>query len=50
MLADHPAAGAGVGPDDLTAGPVVRAVMSYLLQKYAVAPDGTKPPKAALTW
>jgi cell division protein FtsI (penicillin-binding protein 3) len=33
-----------------TAGPVVRAVMSYLLQKYAVAPDGTKPPKAALTW
>ena len=33
-----------------TAGPVVRAVMSYLLQKYAVAPDGTKPATPALTW
>ena len=33
-----------------TAGPVVRSVMSYLLQKYAVAPDGTKPPTPALTW
>ena len=33
-----------------TAGPVVHAVMSYLLQKYAVPPDGTPSPKPSLTW
>jgi cell division protein FtsI (penicillin-binding protein 3) len=33
-----------------TAGPVFRKVMSYLLQKYAVPPDGTKAPRPRLTW
>ncbi len=33
-----------------TAGPVVRQVMTYLLQKYAVPPDGTAAPKPTLTW
>jgi cell division protein FtsI (penicillin-binding protein 3) len=33
-----------------TAGPVFRKVMSYLLQKYAIAPDGTRAPKPRLTW
>ena len=33
-----------------TAGPVFRKVMTYLLQKYAIPPDGTKAPKPDLTW
>jgi cell division protein FtsI (penicillin-binding protein 3) len=33
-----------------TAAPVFRKVMSYLLQKYAVPPDGTKAPEPRLTW
>jgi len=33
-----------------TAGPVVHKVMTYLLQKYAVPPDGTPSPKPQLTW
>ena len=33
-----------------TAGPVVHKLLSYVLQKYAVPPDGTKSPKPRLTW
>ena len=31
-------------------GPVFRDVMSYALQKYAVAPTGAKPPNLPLAW
>ncbi len=33
-----------------TAGPVVHRLLSYVLQKYAVPPTGTKAPKPRLTW
>ncbi|WP_310962974.1 peptidoglycan D,D-transpeptidase FtsI family protein [Nocardioides terrisoli] len=43
----HPLAGAsGAG----TAGPVVRKLLIYLLQKYAVPPTGSKPPNLPVTW
>jgi cell division protein FtsI (penicillin-binding protein 3) len=33
-----------------TAGPVFRKILSYLLQKYAVPPTGTKPANLPITW
>jgi cell division protein FtsI (penicillin-binding protein 3) len=33
-----------------TAGPVFRQIMSYLLQKYAVPPTNTRPPRLPVYW
>ncbi|MGN6780151.1 MAG: peptidoglycan D,D-transpeptidase FtsI family protein [Marmoricola sp.] len=33
-----------------TAGPVVRQILSYLLQKYDVPPTGARPPNLSVTW
>ncbi|MEO7422667.1 MAG: penicillin-binding transpeptidase domain-containing protein, partial [Ornithinibacter sp.] len=33
-----------------TAGPVFRKILSYVLQKYAVAPTGTTPSKIPINW
>ncbi len=33
-----------------TAGPAFKKIMSYLLQKYAVPPTGTKPAHIPVTW
>ena len=41
VVVKHPQAGASGGG---TAGPVFRKILSYVLQKYAVAPTGTTPP------
>jgi cell division protein FtsI (penicillin-binding protein 3) len=40
----------GVASGGGTAGPVVRQILSYLLQKYDVPPTGTKPPNLPITW
>ena len=33
-----------------TAGPAFKKIMSYLLQKYAVPPTGTKPAHLPIYW
>ncbi|MDX6325769.1 MAG: hypothetical protein QOK15_2123, partial [Nocardioidaceae bacterium] len=33
-----------------TGGPAFRKIMSYLLQRYAVPPSGSKPPQLPITW
>jgi cell division protein FtsI (penicillin-binding protein 3) len=47
VVIQHPGAGASGGG---TAGPVVRQILSYLLQKYDVPPTGTRPPDLPVTW
>ncbi|MGN6253103.1 MAG: peptidoglycan D,D-transpeptidase FtsI family protein [Marmoricola sp.] len=47
VVLKHPGAGASGGG---TAGPVVRQILSYLLQKYDVPPTGTRPPNLSVTW
>ena len=47
VVVQHPRNG-GFGGN--TAGPVFRRIMSYLLQKYAVPPTGTKAPAQKLEW
>jgi cell division protein FtsI (penicillin-binding protein 3) len=34
----------------MTGGPAFRKIMSYLLQRYAVPPSGSKPPQLPITW
>ncbi|SDR70379.1 peptidoglycan synthetase FtsI [Nocardioides scoriae] len=47
VVVNKPAAGgSGAG----TAGPVFRKILSYVLQKYAVAPTGTAPSTLPTTW
>jgi len=47
VVVHKPGNGGGGGG---TAGPVFRKVMTYLLQKYAVPPTGTKPPGLPVEW
>lgn len=47
VVVHKPTNGAGGG---LTAGPAFRKIMSYLLQRYAVPPSGSKPPELPITW
>jgi cell division protein FtsI (penicillin-binding protein 3) len=47
VVIQHPRAGASGGG---TAGPVFRKVLSYVLQKYAVPPTGTRPAHLPVTW
>jgi cell division protein FtsI (penicillin-binding protein 3) len=47
VVVEHPRNG---GFGGTTAGPVFQKVMSYLLQKYAVPPTGSKAPKIPLEW
>jgi cell division protein FtsI (penicillin-binding protein 3) len=47
VVVKHPSAGASGGG---TAGPVFRKILSYVLQKYAVAPTGTPPSTLPTMW
>ena len=47
VVVSKPRAGASGGG---TAGPVFRKIMSYVLQKYAVAPTGTEPAAIPIRW
>ena len=47
VVVKHPGEGASGGG---TAGPVFRKILSYVLQKYAVAPTGTTPVKIPTKW
>ena len=47
VVIQKPAAGGSGGG---TAGPVFRKILSYVLQKYAVAPTGTKPSTLPTRW
>ncbi len=47
VVVHKPSNGAGGGG---TGGPAFRKIMSYLLQKYAVAPTGSHPPDLPVTW
>ncbi len=47
IVLDNPKSGAGGGSG---AGPVFHDVMGYALQRYAVAPSGTLPPRLATEW
>ncbi len=47
VVVQKPAAGGSGGG---TAGPVFRKILSYVLQKYAVAPTGTKPSTLPTRW
>ena len=48
VVIKHPrVAGAGGG---ITAGPVFRQILNYLLQKYAVPPTGTRPANLPVGW
>jgi cell division protein FtsI (penicillin-binding protein 3) len=47
VVVHEPTDGGGGGT---TGGPAFRKIMSYLLQKYAVAPSGSQPPDLPVTW
>ncbi len=47
VVVQRPRAGASGGG---TAGPVFRKIMTHVLQKYAVAPTGTKPADIPIKW
>ena len=47
VVIQHPVSSASGGG---TAGPVFRKIMNYLLQKYAVLPTNTKPPRLPIMW
>jgi cell division protein FtsI (penicillin-binding protein 3) len=47
VVIQHPRASASGGG---TAGPVFRKILSYVLQKYAVPPTGTRPAHLPVTW
>ncbi|MBC7630512.1 penicillin-binding protein 2 [Aeromicrobium sp.] len=47
VVLDKPYASAGGGS---TAGPVFHDIMSMALERFGVAPTGSKPPKVAQTW
>jgi cell division protein FtsI (penicillin-binding protein 3) len=47
VVIKKPQAGASGGG---TAGPVFRKILSYVMQKYAVAPTGTTPPNIPTRW
>ena len=47
VVVQHPAAGS---TGFSTAAPVFRALMGYLLQKYAVPPTGSAPARLRITW
>jgi cell division protein FtsI (penicillin-binding protein 3) len=47
VVVHNPRDGMGGGA---TAGPAFRKIMTYLLQKYAVPPTGTKPAHIPVTW
>ncbi len=47
VVVQKPTNGAGGGA---TGGPAFRKIMTYLLQKYAVAPSGSPPPDLPVVW
>ncbi|CAN5836080.1 cell division protein FtsI [soil metagenome] len=47
IVLDNPKSGAGGGSG---AGPIFRDVMGYALQRYAVAPSGTRAPRQVTEW
>jgi cell division protein FtsI (penicillin-binding protein 3) len=47
VVVHNPRDGMGGG---ITAGPAFRKIMTYLLQKYAVPPSGTRPAHIPVTW
>ena len=47
VVVHKPTNGVGGGA---TGGPAFRKIMSYLLQRYAVAPSGSRPPQLPIEW